>query len=229
VTGSSARPVRSTDGGTVGSWCFERRRGPAAALHALEWPEPLNPTVWVLEVDACALVLGSTQPADSVDTVVLEAAGIELTRRRSGGGAVLLEPGRSVWMDVFIPCDDPRWDDDIGRSFGWLGRAWAGALADLGMGTAEVHVGPLRSGPMGRQVCFAGIGPGEVTLDRVKAVGISQRRTRAGARFQCVVHRVWTPGPLAAIVGVDPDELPPVAVVGRPAAAIESALLHHLG
>ena len=63
----------------------------------------------------------------------------------------------------------------------------------------------------------------------VKLVGLSQRRTRAGARFQCVVHRRWHPGPYAALAGVEPDELPPVAVVDAPASAVESALLTHLG
>ncbi|MGZ4708820.1 MAG: lipoate--protein ligase family protein [Acidimicrobiales bacterium] len=206
----------------------ERHRGSAADLHALDWPDPVVPTVWVLEVDAPALVLGSTQKAETIDTDRLAAAGIALARRRSGGGAVLLEPGGSVWIDVLLPRDDPRWVDDVGHSFTWLGQAWVGALADLGIGGARVHAGALQCGRFGKQVCFAGIGPGEVTVDGVKVVGVSQRRTRDGARFQCVVHRAWTPGPLAAIAGVDPGALPPVAVVDRPAAAVEAAIRTHL-
>ena len=42
-------------------------------------------------------------------------------------------------------------------------------------------------------VCFAGIGGGEVIRDGRKVVGISQRRTRAGARFQCALYRHWRP------------------------------------
>lgn len=38
-------------------------------------------------------------------------------------------------------------------------------------------------------MCFAGVGAGEVLLDGRKVVGISQRRARDGARFQCVVFR----------------------------------------
>ncbi len=209
-------------------WVVEHRRGTAAELHALAWPDPVVPTVWVLEVESPALVLGSTQRADTVGADRLAADGIVLARRRSGGGAVLLEPGGSVWIDVLLPRDDPRWVDDVGRSFTWLGRAWVDALADLGIGGARVHAGALQCGRFGKQVCFAGIGPGEVTVDGVKLVGLSQRRTRAGARFQCVVHLAWNAAPYAAIDGVDPDDLPPVAVVDRPAPAVESALLAHL-
>ena len=42
-------------------------------------------------------------------------------------------------------------------------------------------------------MCFAGRGPGEVFVDGAKVVGLAQRRTRAGARFQCAVLRRWEP------------------------------------
>ncbi|MDQ3757058.1 MAG: hypothetical protein M3394_04340, partial [Actinomycetota bacterium] len=58
-----------------------------------------------------------------------------------------------------------------------------------------------------RQVCFAGLGPGEVSVGGRKVVGIAQRRTRFGALFQCAVHRTWDPAPLVARLG-----LPPAAV-----------------
>ena len=211
-----------------GRWTVEHRRGRAADLHGLEWPDPLTRTLWVLEVDRPALVLGSTQPAATVEVATLAGRGIELARRRSGGGAVLLEPGDSVWIDLLVPRSDPLWDDDVGRSFAWLGRAWVTGLAELGRPEGRVHDGPLVRGRFGRQVCFAGIGPGEVTLDGVKAVGLSQRRTRAGARFQAVVHRRWHPAPLVAIAGVEPGDLPPVVEIDQPAAAVTAALLRAL-
>jgi lipoate-protein ligase A len=199
----------------------------AAALHAKAWPDPLVATVWLLEVDRPALVLGSTQGPESVDGRRLEAMGIDLVRRRSGGGAVLLEPGRSVWVDVFIPRHDPRWDDDVHRSFLWLGEAWVAALDELGL-AAEVHRGGLERTAWSDQVCFAAVGTGEVTLDGAKAVGLSQRRTRGGARLQCVVYRSWDASPLGALIGVDPALLPPVATVDRPEAAIRAALVRAL-
>ena len=44
------------------------------------------PTLWLMQVDRPALVLGSTQPAESVDREALAASGFELARRRSGEG-----------------------------------------------------------------------------------------------------------------------------------------------
>jgi len=211
----------------VAGWRVERRQGSAGELHVLGWPAPLEPTVWLLDWRRPALVLGSTQRPDSVDLVALETEGVELVQRRSGGGAVFLEPGSSVWIDLFIPRDEPRWDDDVTRSFFWVGEAWVGALAELGL-AAEVHRGGLVRTEQSDRVCFAGLGPGEVTVGGIKAVGLSQRRTRAGARFQCVVYRSWDPTLLGAIAGVVPDELPPVATVASTRAAIEAAFFRHL-
>ena len=222
MTVEGATPVPAAAG-----WRVERRQGSAAELHALGWPDPLEPTVWLLDGERSALVLGSTQRRESVDLVVLEMAGVELVHRRSGGGAVLLVPGESVWIDAFIPIGDPRWNDDVNRSFHWLGEVWVAALADLGI-EAAMHRGGLVRREQSDRVCFAAVGPGEVTVSGIKAVGLSQRRTRAGARFQCVVYRSWDPTLLGAIAGVDPDELPPVATVASTSAAIEAAFLRHL-
>jgi lipoate-protein ligase A len=149
--------------------------------------------VRVLEPTAPALVLGSAQ-ADPP-----QPADLAVVRRRSGGGAVLVRPGEVVWVDVDLPVGDERWEDDVGRSFLWLGRAWAGALADLGHRTA-VHEGGYEPGRWGKRVCFAGRGPGEVFLDGAKVVGMAQRRTRAGARFQCALLRRWDPEALVDLL-----------------------------
>ncbi len=169
-------------------WTIQRRWGPAPGL--FEYPAPAVPTAWVVEATTAAVVLGSTQPADAV------APGEPWVRRRSGGGAVLVEPGELVWVDVFVPAGDPLWEADVGRAFAWLGQAWAGALADAGVAGAEAHAGPLVVTPWSPLVCFAGLGPGEVTLDGAKVVGLCQRRTRAGALFQCAALLDWQPARL---------------------------------
>lgn len=182
------------------SWTVERWRGSAAAFHGRDIPDPADRTVWVFDVDRPALVLGSTQPVEHVDAAACAAAGVEVVRRRSGGGAVLLEPGHVLWVDVVLPAGSPEWRDDVGAATWWLGEVWARALTDLGVPGAEVHRAGLVTTPWSRQVCFAGLGPGEVTVAGAKAVGISQRRTRRAARFQTALVLRWSPASLVGLL-----------------------------
>lgn len=182
------------------TWAVERATGSAAAFHARPLPDPPARAVWCFAPDAPALVLGSSQPDSAVDHEVAARHGVAVVRRRSGGGAVLLEPGAALWVDVVVPHGDPRWHDDVGVAFHWLGEAWAEALAATGAGDPVVHRGPMVRSRWAPLVCFAGLGPGEVTLGGRKVVGISQRRTRTAARFQCIVHRRWNPDLLHALL-----------------------------
>jgi lipoate---protein ligase len=218
---------------TAPGWDVRRLRASAADLHAEPVPDDPGRAVWVLEATAPALVLGSTQGDDLVDWVAAAAAGIDVVRRRSGGGAVLVVPGDTVWVDVVLPAGDPLWEADVGRAAGWLGRAWQGALADLGVAPTEVHQGALACGPLGRLVCFATVGAGEVTdPERRKLVGVSQRRTRAAARFQCAAYRRWDPEPLVRLLGLDDDGrgavVPAAAGLDRPVDAVVAAFLARL-
>ncbi len=136
------------------------------------------------------LVLGSSQRDDDLDHAALEAANVKVARRRSGGGAVLVSDDDLVWFDVVITKSDPLWIDDISTSFDWLGKAMSRAMSDLGLETT-VHRGPMVRTDWSRRVCFAGLGPGELTHDTQKVVGMSQRRTRQWARFQVAILRRW--------------------------------------
>lgn len=186
-------------------WVVEHHRGPAGELHALEVPDDPTPRIWVLEVTGPAVVLGSTQPAHVVDADAARAAGVAVVRRRSGGGAVWVAPGDPHWVDVIVPRSHHLWTDDVGRAFLPIGLAWQRALAAVGVGGTHLHEDRLACGPLGGTVCFAGRGPGEVLRGDAKVVGISQRRTRAGARFQCAVPVRWDPAPLAGVLSSRPD------------------------
>lgn len=192
------------------SFPLHRLAGTATELHHRDLPPERG--VWVLEASRPALVLGSTQP-------MIDARGIEIVRRRSGGGAVWVEPGGTLWVDVVVPRDDELWDDDVGRAAHWLGDRWAAAIG----GETTVHRGAMLRTPWSDRVCFAGLGPGEVTIAGQKVVGISQRRTRESARFQCVVYERWNPEPLEHLLGLD-VAIEAVGVgVGR-LSAVEAAL-----
>lgn len=201
------------------SWAVEHHRGTADELHHLEVPE--RRVLLVMEVTRPALVLGSTQDEATVDRAALDRAGVDLARRRSGGGAVLLVPGEHVWVDVVLPAADALWIDDVGSSSWWLGEAWAAAIAAAdverhghGRLRPEVHRGGVSERELGRLVCFGATGPGEVSVGGRKLVGLSQRRTRALARFQCVVHRRVVPGATEALLAA-PRRTPELAAALR--------------
>lgn len=162
--------------------------------------------MWVLEVSRPAVVLGSTQAMSDIDAGRAAAGGVDVVRRRSGGGAVLVEPGGLAWVDVVVPYADPLWDDDVGRASAWLGRAWAGALADAGVFGAGVYDGPRRGTSWSGRVCFAGLGPGEVVVGGAKVVGMGQRRTRAGALFQSAALLAWEPERLLGLLDLTDDD-----------------------
>jgi lipoate-protein ligase A len=178
-------------------WTFEHSVGDAVEFHARE-PAPVR-AAWWFEVERPTLVLGSTQPIEAVNQRVADALGVEVLRRRSGGGAVLLVPGEFVWLDVVVPRGDLLWSDDVGAAMHWIGDVWADALAGLGV-QSGVHRGALVTTPWSKQVCFAGVGPGEVLAHGRKIVGIAQRRTRSWARLQTMCHLRWRPELVAALV-----------------------------
>ncbi len=200
-------------------WDVRRARGEPAGLFDHQWPD--RRTVWVLEPTSTAVVLGSTQPESIV------VPGTPAVRRRSGGGAVLMEAGGMVWVDVFVPAGDPLWEVDVGRAFAWLGSAWADVIPG-----ARAHDGPLVTTPWSALVCFAGLGAGEVTVDGAKVVGMSQRRTRAGALFQCAALLEWRPDRLLERLALTDDERrrggEELAGVARGTPADPDALLRHL-
>ena len=158
-------------------------------------------SVVVYDVARPTLVLGSSQSDDAVDWDRVRERNVEVVHRRSGGSAVLVEPGAAVWVDVTIPAGDRCWDHDVGRAFHWLGAAWAEALIAVGV-LARWHDGAMQRTRWSPWVCFAGLGPGEVTVGGRKVVGLSQRRTREGALFQCCAALLWEPDRLLDLLAL---------------------------
>ena len=206
----------------VPPWRVERVSGPAGELHAASaaalGEEGLERTARILVAGSPAVVLGSHEPEDWFDPAALRRAGLGLARRRSGGGAVLVGPGLSVWVDFVIPAGDPLWDDDVGRAAWWVGDLWASVVDG-----SEVWRGAMRANAWSPTVCFAGLGPGEVTLGGRKVVGISQRRTPRGALFQTAALLEWRPEDYTSLLRAIPGDPAVLAssAVGLGAAAEE--------
>ena len=171
--------------------------------------------VWDVRVTQTALVLGSRQDASLLNVDQCGRNNVEVVRRRSGGGIVFLAPGEHVWLDVVVPRGDVLWSDDVAQASWWLGDVWVQTLHSLGMSDVSVHRESLSSDAWGDLLCFAGVGPGEVvqqgneTLSKV--VGISQRRTREYARFQCTIYTKWNPHDVEMYVVNTPGNLSEIA------------------
>jgi len=171
--------------------------------------------VWDVRVTQTALVLGSRQDASLLNVDQCGRNNVEVVRRRSGGGIVFLAPGEHVWLDVVVPRGDVLWSDDVAQASWWLGDVWVQTLHSLGMSDVSVHRQSLSSDAWGDLLCFAGVGPGEVvqqgneTLSKV--VGMSQRRTREYARFQCTIYTKWNPHDVETYVMNTPGNLSEIA------------------
>lgn len=162
-----------------------------AELHAPAVPDGVRPTIWLMEPTDDALVLGSRQRDLVVSAEKLNARDLSLVHRRSGGGAVLIDAS-TRWLDVLVPADGPAWGNDLTEAFRVVGESWQRAFAGHGIATEIWNERPTRSA-RSDAVCFAGMGWGELALEAAsdrnatKVLGLSQRRTRWGARIQCMI------------------------------------------
>ena len=183
-----------------------------------------------------AVVLGSAQPGGDFDAARCSELGLEIVRRRSGGGAVLVVPGAQVWLDLYVPAGDELWRADLVASSAWVGELWREALRATGNAEGlAVHAGRLVTTPWSGRICFAGLGPGEVTAGRRKVTGLAQRRVRSGAWFFTMAlvhpeqHRLATLLAAGEDAELEAQLRAGTGAAGCPAADLEEALAAGLG
>ena len=162
------------------------RHGSVAELHGLDMPvDGERNELWVMRPTTAAVAMGSAQRSEQFDHDQLTHDNVELAARRSGGGAVLVDPASTVWVDVLAPRSSPWWSSELAENFLIVGRVWQQALASLGVETDICTHAPENT-DVARHACWAGLGWGELTVGDAKVVGLSQRRTRWGARVQAM-------------------------------------------
>jgi lipoate-protein ligase A len=128
---------------------------------------------------------------------------LEVVRRRGGGGAVLLEPERAIWIDLWLPRALQRSDDARGL-LDHAGELFAAALDRLGVGGLDRY--DADDGVVREVACFAGLGHGElVDAQRRKLLGLTAWRCREGALVQAVAYR-YRGAELAGLLALEPDE-----------------------
>ena len=158
-------------------WPTETITSDAQSLHDTDLPSRRG--VWLMRPTRPAFVLGSSQRDGDVDGEFCLAHGIDVVRRRSGGGAVHVDPVTSVWVDIVIARTDSLWVDDVGRAMHFVGHVWREVLVDLGMDGVITNKDAHVANDWSKTLCVAGRGTGEVFVGSgAKVVGISQRRTR---------------------------------------------------
>ena len=201
----SNRPIRVLPSSAAPA--AEQLAGSLALLAGLEYTGV--PAMRWYQLRPPALLLGSSQQPHEVDLAACAAAGIPVHRRRSGGGVVLSDS--LLLLDLALPSEDPLYTGDVTESYHWLGAAWAAALGALGIAAHVVDIATARADaqlldPLLRRVCFGGLSPYEVEVERRKVVGLAQVRRRTGALLQAGVYLQWAPEQTAALVAATPAE-----------------------
>ena len=182
----------------MNSWAIETKYSETALAHEANLDEWREPTIWVIEPKDSCLVLGKSQRGkDFLNLSYLEEQNINLTVRQSGGGAVLVSPEDMLWVDIFVPKESRFWLADIAKASIWIGGIWRDALKRLDIECSLFHENFSRS-EASDLICFIGRAPGELFIDNRKILGISQRRSKHGTRFQCALIINWQPEHMVA-------------------------------
>lgn len=208
---------------------IREHRGTVDELHAIPMPtEGDTAELWMMRPNAPAVAMGSAQRPDRFEGERLRQDGVQLAARRSGGGAVFIEPRSTVWIDLLAPRTTHWYSAELTENFMLVGRRWQNALVSLGIDTELCDRSEGRS-PASAVACWAGLGWGELTIDGAKVVGLSQRRTRWGSRVQALAVLDRSSARVADYLGADDravlgDSIRGVEVDVRPD-AVEAAVL----
>lgn len=157
-----------------------------------------------------AVVLGCSQRNTVSAEQALERAGIGVTTRQAGGGAVLVGP----WMlsaSIVLPHSHPLVASNLTESYRWLGERFASVLRHLGVSAHAINPDEARylqqPSPDAALdwACYGGFSPWEVVVGRRKILGLAQVRRQTGVLFVAGLllhHPEWTL--LSKVMGKSP-------------------------
>jgi lipoate-protein ligase A len=197
----------------------------ASVQQELDWidlalREPvMRPALRVWNYTTPEVVLGCSRKADSAMLERASAAGVRLSKRPTGGGAVLAGP----WLlgtSVVLPAQHPFVVTGLVQSYRWFGFAHAAWLRSIGIAARAVAAAQAPRAPALSWACFATLSHWEVEAGGGKIVGLAQCRRRNGTVFSSAVL-VGAP-PWEMLCGVLGEPLADVAVLaGRTASCTQ--------
>lgn len=196
----------------------------ASSLHARaevlldSMTESSRPTAGWSQSQPRALVLGRSAGEPAADLEAAARLGIDVVRRRSGGGPVLWD-GNLLGLDVWLPRGHPLAPDDVVESYRWLGEALAAGLGEIGAPARVLGIDEARAGRDGgtaaeavsERACFGGLSPYEVVVDGRKVVGLAQVRRPTGTLLQAGIVLRFDARLLAELLERDGAETDAVA------------------
>lgn len=127
------------------------------------------------------LSLGRAEPfPEGWDPAAIEAAGVEVVRRPTGGDAVLHDEEVTFAVAASVP---GPWAERPRQFARLVAESLADALRDLGLPASVVAPGEERlpAAAPGARLCFARAAAGEVRVAGFKAAGIASRFTKGAA------------------------------------------------
>ena len=172
------------------TWC-------AAALDA-----PVTRPLWrVWQYRSPEIVLGCSQRALRDQVAHRAPAGMAVSVRASGGGAVLAGPWM-VGVTVVLPPDHRLLGEGLSDSYRWLGQLHVALLREAGIDARALEPQAARApqrdaaaAPV-RWACFGGLSAWEVVdADDRKVTGLAQQRRRTGIAYSAgtlVARCDWT-------------------------------------
>lgn len=133
------------------------------------------------------VVIGSTQKISKTLEEYAADHSTEIHRRSSGGSAVIIDPASSIWIDIYLPPNDPLATTSIETTFEVASIGWTSLLSTFEI-EANIYRGPYHINHDFKEVCFAGRAHGEVLVGEKKVVGMAQRRRRIGSYVHTMAY-----------------------------------------
>ncbi len=170
------------------------------------------PTLRLYRWQPWTLSLGWFQTVEPEDVEPFLAAGHDLTRRPTGGGAIF--HARELTYSLVLPAGDRRLPIPTEASYEWVHSAVAAALREFGVDARPRGPAPPAAGP-DPFFCFQRTAPVDLVAAGRKLVGSAQRRTATALLHHGSLPLAGDPtAPGATSIGeLLPGTAPPVEAV----------------